>query len=425
MNDELSMVNEKDNSQLTTHNSPLVKEGYKQTEVGVIPEDWKGKKLGECILQDPDYGINAPAVNYNENLPVYLRITDITEDGKFSKKNLASVKNINSINYFLGKGDLVFARTGASVGKTYLYNQNDGKLVFAGFLIRVKVNPNILLPEFFKYNTQTRYYKNWIITNSTRTGQPGINGVEYKNLKIPLPPTRAEQTAIATALSDMDALIEGLEKLLVKKRNIKQGAMQELLKPKEGWVEMTLGDCANVIGGGTPSSFNSLFWNGNINWFTPTEVGDSKYVYDSIRKITKEGYASSSAKILPIGTVLLTSRAGIGDLGILMNEGCTNQGFQSLIARDNTDNEFLYYLMHTLKNQLLQNASGSTFLEISPGKLKQIETKIPKKHEQTRIAQILSDMDTEIEKLETQLSKYKMLKTGMMQELLTGKKRLI
>jgi len=154
-------------------------------------------------------------------------------------------------------------------------------------------------------------------------------------------------------------------------------------------------------------------------------VGDKKYVYESVRKITEEGYANSSAKILPIGTVLLTSRAGIGDLGILMNEGCTNQGFQSLLAKENTDNEFIYYLMGTLKNQLHQNANGSTFLEISPGRLKQIEIAVPEKAEQTRIAQILSDFDTEIEALEKKLDKYKMLKQGMMQNLLTGKIRLI
>ncbi len=287
-----------------------------------------------------------------------------------------------------------------------------------------------------------------------------INQITNKDLasfNIPLPPTKTEQTAIANALSDADAWIQSLTRLIAKKRQIKQGTMQDLLSPwekvnngevkiesgefktaepcsqfstlnsqlKKGWVVKALGDVADVIGGGTPSSFNSSFWNGDINWYTPTEIGENKYVYESKRKITAEGYSNSSANFLPIGTILLTSRAGIGDLGILMKEGCTNQGFQSLIAKESTGYEFLYYLMGTLKNQLLQNASGSTFLEISPGKLKQIEVVVPQKEEQENIATILSDMDKEITALETKLKKAQQIKQGMMQELLTGKTRLI
>ena len=129
--------------------------------------------------------------------------------------------------------------------------------------------------------------------------------------------------------------------------------------------------------------------------------------------------------MLPVGTILLTTRAGIGDLSILMMEGCTNQGFQSLIAKEGYFNEYLYYLMQTMKNVLIQNASGSTFLEISPNKIKQIEISIPSFEEQTRIATILSDMDAEITALETKLEKYKKVKLGMMQNLLTGKIRLV
>jgi type I restriction enzyme S subunit len=242
---------------------------------------------------------------------------------------------------------------------------------------------------------------------------------------IPLPPSISEQTAIATAISDANALINSLEKLIAKKRNIKQGAMQKLLQPKDGWEFKKLGEIAEIIGGGTPSTFIPDYWNGSINWFTPTEIGKSKYTFESLRKITNEGLSNCSGKILPIGTVLLTSRAGIGDVSILMCEGCTNQGFQSLVAKDGYSNEYIYYLMITLKSILLQNASGSTFLEISPKKIKQIEIFIPSKEEQIQIAKILSDMDSEIVALETKLEKYKNIKLGMMQTLLTGTIRLV
>lgn len=190
----------------------------------------------------------------------------------------------------------------------------------------------------------------------------------------------------------------------------------------EDWKIQKLGELANVIGGGTPSSFNKSYWNGNINWFTPTEIGKHKYTYESVRKLTKAGYDNCSAKMLPIGSILLTTRAGIGDLSILKTEGCTNQGFQSFVSFDSIDNEFLYYLLSTLKSVFLQNASGSTFLEISPNKLRAIQIPLPPTlAEQTAIATALSDADALISSLEKLIAKKKVIKQGAMQELLKPK----
>jgi type I restriction enzyme S subunit len=147
----------------------------------------------------------------------------------FLSEKKVSVNHINSQDYLLENGDVVLARTGASTGKSYLYNPYDGKLVFAGFLIRVKTNPNKLDPLYLKGFLKTKTYWDWVKAMSMRSGQPGINGNEYAQLPIQLPPTLKEQKAIATALSDVDALITSLDKLIAKKRNIKQGAMQLLL----------------------------------------------------------------------------------------------------------------------------------------------------------------------------------------------------
>ena len=114
-----------------------MKPGYKQTEVGVIPEDWEVAAIGEHLQHSPRYGINAPAIPFDLRLPTYLRITDITEDGRLNEDTKVSVDNPLSGNYKLRCGDIVFARTGASVGKSYLYKPNDGELIFAGFLIQV------------------------------------------------------------------------------------------------------------------------------------------------------------------------------------------------------------------------------------------------------------------------------------------------
>lgn len=404
-----------------------IQKGFKQTEVGLIPNDWNVVSLGRIssITKLAGFEYSKHFNSYRDGGDIIvLRGTNITNNvlDLSDVKTISAKTSKNLPRSKLFKGDLVFAYVG-TIGPVYFVEEND----------KFHLGPNtskITLDETVDTKYIFNYFKSWLIRNEifehTSIGaQPSLSMSKIRKFRIIVPSLKAEQTAIANTLNDADALISQLEKLITKKRAVKQGAMQELLKPKEGWEEKNLGDCADVIGGGTPSSFNVSFWNGDINWFTPTEVGDSKYVCESVRKITKEGYANSSAKMLPIGTVLLTSRAGIGDLGILMNEGCTNQGFQSLIAKGNTDNEFLYYLMGTLKNQLHQNASGSTFLEISPGKLKQIEVIVPDKSEQTRIAQILSDMDAEIEALEKKLEKYKMIKQGMMQNLLTGRIRLV
>lgn len=217
---------------------------YKQMKQGMMEdllkprEGWKMVRLGECLKQKPDYGINAPAVPYDNNLPTYLRITDITEDGYYSKKDIVSVSSQDALKYVMDEGDLVFARTGASTGKTYLYNPQDGMLVFAGFLIRVRTDENKLLPEFFKYQTQTPQYKNWIAANSMRTGQPGINGNEYEEFSVPIPykndkPDLVEQRRIAAILSGIDAKIAAEEKVLEKFTLIKKGLMEKILNEKK------------------------------------------------------------------------------------------------------------------------------------------------------------------------------------------------
>lgn len=185
------------------------------------------------------------------------------------------------------------------------------------------------------------------------------------------------------------------------------------------WDVKELAEIAYVIGGSTPSTFNDEYWNGNINWFTPTEIGLKKYSYESVRKITKKGLENSSARLLPVGSILLTSRAGIGDVSILMNEACTNQGFQSLVAKEGINIEFLYYIISTLKQVLLKNASGSTFLEISPKKVKAIHVALPPTlNEQTSIATALSDIDVLIEGLEKLIVKKRNIKQGVIQDVL-------
>ncbi len=198
----------------------------------------------------------------------------------------------------------------------------------------------------------------------------------------------------------------------------------DALTTPSNWQRVRLGDIAEIIGGGTPSTQITSFWNGSINWFTPTEIGITKYVYKSQRTITPLGLKKSSAKLLPIGTILLTSRASIGDCAILKVVATTNQGFQSLIPLEKINNEFLYYLMLTLKNKLLKLASGSTFLEVSPNKIKNLLIPLPPLNEQIAIANILSDVDRYLYTLDALILKKESVKKALSFELLSQRKRL-
>lgn len=197
---------------------------------------WDEAFLGTLLHSHPDYGINAPAVPSALSLPTYLRITDIDDEGRFLAANPVSVDRPGAEGYYLRPGDIVIARTGASVGKSYLYRQSDGPLVFAGFLIRVQPDSAKLAPEFLFYFSRTRPYWKWVTLMSMRSGQPGINSRELASLPVPLPRVD-EQRAIASVLSEMDAEIIALESRLTKARALKQAMAQALLTGRIRLVE--------------------------------------------------------------------------------------------------------------------------------------------------------------------------------------------
>ncbi|HEY6528974.1 MAG TPA: restriction endonuclease subunit S [Cellvibrionaceae bacterium] len=189
---------------------------------------WTEYQLGQCLSRHPEYGINAPAVPYSDNLPTYLRITDISEDGLIRQDQKVSVaKEVTDENY-LDEGDIVLARTGASVGKTYKYRAKDGRLVFAGFLIRVKPDAKKLNSELLFQFFSTEQYWHWVNLTSARSGQPGINGNEYSLLPIPLPPTLKEQQKIADFLLSIDEFISVHKQKIDALKAHKKGLMQQL-----------------------------------------------------------------------------------------------------------------------------------------------------------------------------------------------------
>ena len=418
---------------------PRVPKGYKQTEVGVIPEDWDVVPLGNSLRRSPNYGINAPAIPFDSRYPTYLRITDITEDGRFAEATKASVGHPASSAYLLEPGDLVFARTGASVGKSYRYNPKDGRLVFAGFLIRITPDTERLTPAFLSFFVQTRTYWNWVKVNSMRSGQPGINGREYASLPIPLPPTKAEQEAIAEALSDADGLIESLEQLLVKKRQIKQGAMQVLLTGKkrlpgfsEEWEVKRLGELFEITS--SKRVFQSEWRSEGIPFYRARElavlgetgrVDNELFILEELYETHRRAYG-----VPQVGDMLVTGVGTLGKVYVVTD----NREFYFKDGNiiwfkigGKMSAEFLrqLYLTEALIKQIAEGAAGTTVGTYTITAAKKTTIPYPPFSEQTAIAAILSDMDGEIAMLEAKLAKARAIKQGMMQELLTGRIRLV
>ena len=173
-----------------------------------------------------------------------------------------------------------------------------------------------------------------------------------------------------------------------------------------------------VVGGGTPDTNNHKYWNGDIQWFTPSEIGRDKYVTNSLRTISEEGLNKSSAKLLPIGTILLSSRATVGECSINKVECTTNQGFQSLIPKEYFSKEFVFYLMQTKRKELIRKSCGSTFLEISANEVRKIKIAVPASKEQEKISKLLALLDERITTQNKIIDKLQSLIKGISNRLL-------
>ncbi len=187
----------------------------------------------------------------------------------------------------------------------------------------------------------------------------------------------------------------------------------------DDWEQRKLGEVADIVGGGTPSTSKDEYWDGDIDWYTPAEIIDQIFVSSSERKITQEGYDNSSAKMLPIGTVLFTSRAGIGKMAILRKKGCTNQGFQSIVPHANElDSYFIFSRSEELKRYGEMVGAGSTFVEVSGKQMSNMNLLLPKDiREQQKIGEYFSNLDRLITLHQRKLNGLKNVKKAMLEKM--------
>jgi type I restriction enzyme, S subunit len=391
-----------------------------------VPHDWRACELGEAITLQRGF-----------DLPLRLR-----RPGNIP---IISSSGLNGWHdeYKVSAPGIVTGRYG-TIGEVFLVEKDFWPL-----------NTTLYVKEFNGTYALYVYYLLKTVdfdSHSGKSGVPGVNRNDVHQERILLPPIN-EQTAIANALSDVDALISSLENLIAKKQAIKTATMQQLLTGRtrlpqfarwpdgtlkgakqtelgevpEDWECVSLAELAEIKSGGTPSTSNPEYWGGDVHWCTPTDITalkGEKYISSTERCISQMGLSSSAADLLPRGSIVMTSRATIGECAIVKVPLSTNQGFKNFVCKGHVHNEYLYYLLTTQKSGFVSLCSGSTFLEISASQVRSYKVCIPGLPEQQAIASVISDIDSELQRLKGQSSKTRQIKQGMMQELLTGRTRL-
>ena len=389
---------------------------------------WEQRKLKE---------IADKVTEKNTDLAVQETFTNSAEFGIISQRDffdhdISNVENIGGY-YVVREEDFVYnprISTTAPVGPV---NRNklgrNGVMSPLYTVFRTHDVDTTYLEWFFKSN----YWHSFMYFNGdsgARSDRFSIKDAVFFEMPIPLP-SPEEQHRIGILLDGIDDLITLHQRKYDKLVNIKKSMLEKMF-PRDGasvpeirfsgftdpWEQRKLSELAEIVGGGTPDTNNSAYWDGDIDWYAPAEMEGQRYAVSSVRKITELGLQKSSAKMLPAHrTVLFTSRAGIGKMAILQRPAATNQGFQSLVLRDGIDPYFIYSMGDKIKGIAEGVASGSTFLEISGKMLGSLEVMTPSIEEQKEIASFFRGIDDLITLHQRKLEKLKNIKKSMLEKM--------
>jgi type I restriction enzyme S subunit len=401
-----------------------LRRGYKQTEVGVIPEEWDVKLLPDVCR----FRAGKAHEQYISDTGRYVCVNSkfISTDGairKFSTANFCPAK----------KGDVLMVMSdlpnGRALAKAYMVRADN---IYA-------VNQRVCAltayrdyPEYLFYVLNRNPY---FLKFNDGVNQTHLLNHVFRQCPLPVPPRVAEQRAIAAALSDVDALLGGLHRLIAKKRDLKQAAMQQLLTGQTRlfgfhgeWEVKQLADLGQCFAGGTPSTTRPEYWGGSVFWLPSGRIQDNILNAPSASEITitELGLSESAAKrIKPCSVLVAITGATCSNVALLEFEAAANQSVVALETSDEADARFVFYALLMERRQILSRQGGSAQGGVNLKAIKEIEIHCPLHDEQTAIATVLSDMDAELSALETRRAKTRDLKQAMMQELLTGRTRLV
>lgn len=378
---------------------------------------WKQVSLGE-VCADAAYGMNSAATAF-DGINKYIRITDIDDESReFSPSPLTSPSGTLDNKYLLRDGDIVFARTGASVGKSYLYKKNDGKLYFAGFLIRLSINK--ANPCFVYNQTLTRKYRKWVKIYSMRSGQPGINAEEYKEFDFAIPSSE-EQNKIADFLSSIDERIALMNKQYNLLCQYKKGMMQKIFNQElrfkddngevfPGWIKNRLGNVVTFFNG---RAYKQTEWENNgvpvIRLQNLTGSG-SEYYYSNL-KLPDHQYCN-------YGDLLYMWSATMGPVWWKGPKAIFHYHIWKVISvPEKSTEDFIYYILDNITQKMLSEANGTTMAHITKAGIEKKVVNLPSIKEQIKIAKFLSAIDDKVSLKKAELDKLKTWKQGLLQKM--------
>lgn len=412
---------------------------FKNTEIGIIPENWAVNTLAELCSQITDGSHESPKdTEYGYYMPS-------VKDMRMNEFNFANCKKISEKDYLRlinngckpQKGDVLIAKDGSILKYSFTLKE-DLPIVILSSIAIIRPRPTEIESEYLSlYFRQPKFIEQVLTDFKTGTGVPRIILRNFEKIQISYPYDLTEQYRIASALTSIDSLISSLGKLIEKKKNIKQGTMQQLLTGqihlkgfKEPWEKRKLGDNATIQRGGSPRPIEAYLTTNRdgINWI---KIGDvrpnDKFIRHTAEKIIPEGISHS--RQVYKGDFILSNSMSFGRPYILDIDGCIHDGWLVIKDYSNTyDMDFLYYILSsdTVFEQYIAMAAGSSVKNLNKEKVANVMLFSPQSlAEQRAIAIILTKMDNEITALEAKRAKYEAIKQGMMQQLLTGKIRLI
>ncbi len=412
----------------------LVRAGYKQTEVGFIPAEWDAGTLGRFWGVTDCKHVTATFVSQGIPVASIREVQSRFVDLKGAKQTTAHFYDLLVEGGRKPRpGDLIVSRN-ATVGEVAQVADWHPPFAMGQDVCLLRKRASNCSTDFLQALIQSPIVLNQLTNLMVGSTFKRANVEQLRNLAVPMPPA-LEQHDIGDVLSDIDALLAGLDRLIAKKRDLKQAAMQQLLTGhtrlpgfQGEWESKCIGDFTDCTAGGTPSTSIAHYWGGSIRWMSSGEL-NQKQVYEVEGRITESGLANSSTKVIPAKCVLI-GLAGQGKtrgtVAINHIELCTNQSIAAIFPNTSFVSEYLYYNLDARYEELRELSAGDggrggLNLRI----IRSVAMPFPSLEEQAAIATILSDMDAELSALEARRDKTRALKQGMMQELLTGRTRLV
>ena len=404
--------------------SPLIPPGYKLTEVGVIPEEWEVKYLRDVAQIRSGIAKNANSSVADPVVVHYLRVANV-QDGFLDLSDMSQLEVSRSDlqRFSVLPGDVLMNEGGDrdKLGRGSIWKGQFQPCVHQNHVFVVRCGRSVL-PEYLAiwsaFSTARKFF---LLAGKQTTNLASINKTSLGELPVPLP-RENEQRSIATALSDVDALLSGLDRLIAKKRDLKQAAMQQLLTGQTRlpgfhgeWEVKRLWEVAEIVMGQSPSSTNYNRQGEGL----PLIQGNADVLN---RETIKRVFTKQVTKRGRIGDILMSVRAPVGEVSRATFDVCLGRG----VCAIRYPNDFLYHYLIFLEPTWAKHSKGSTFDSVNSTDVKAVEIKLPSSlPEQTAIAAVLSDMDAELAALEARRAKTSDLKQAMMQELLTGRTRLV